>query len=134
MNITFINPVRADINAHLTLLKPAFNGVANAKSEYELCCDAVKGKQAGLYHLKGKGLDVRFVGQAVDNGYLLWALTGFGYVNAVEQILKIVEQQGYEFIRCHTVRRGITRMLRRFGVSVTPQKDETVLTLYFKEQ
>lgn len=133
MNITFINPERTDIDTQLAFLKPAFNGVENVKAEYEDCCNAVKGKQAGLYRLKGDGFNVRFVGKAVDDGYQLWALTGFGYLNAVEQILTIVEKQGYKFIRCHTVRPGITRMLRRFCVRVSEQQCETVLTLYFKE-
>ena len=133
MNITFISPERADINAHLNLLKPAFNGVENPKSEYELCCDAVRNKQAGLYLLQGDGFNVRFVGMAVDDGYLLWSLVGRGYVLAVEQILSIVKGQGYRFIRCHTVRKGITRMLRRFDVDVSVEQSETVLTLKFKE-
>lgn len=134
MSITFIGSNRADINVQLALLKPAFNGVKNVKEEFELCCNAVKNKEAGLYHLKGDGMNVRFVGRVVDDGYQLWALVGVGYIRAVEQILKIVKKQGYRYIRCHSVRPGITRMLRRFGVSVLQQQDETIHTLYFNKE
>lgn len=134
MNITFINSDRPDIDAQLKKLESAFEGVENAKGEFKLLCDAVKSKRAGMYHLKGDGFDVQFVGCPVDDGYQLWALTGVGYIAAVKKILNIVEQRGYRFICGHSVKKGIPRMLKRFNADISMQQNETVHTLYFKEK
>ena len=130
MNITYINPVRADINAHLTLLKPAFAGLELAKEEYQFCCDAVHNKQAGLYQIKGRGVDARFVGIVTqDNEYLILALAGRGLVAAAQPIIEAVSGQGYRAIKFHTIKSGMTRILRRFGFLITDVADDTVLIL-----
>jgi hypothetical protein len=130
MNITFINPVRADINAHLTLLKPAFSGLELAKDEYKFCCDAVRNKQAGLYQIKGRGVDARFVGMVTqDNEYLILALSGRGLVAAAQPIIDAVSGQRYRAIKFHTIKSGMTRILRRFGFLISDVTNDTVLTL-----
>ncbi|MFT7682639.1 MAG: hypothetical protein ACI935_002116 [Moritella dasanensis] len=130
MNITFINPVRADINAHLTLLKPAFAGIELAKEEYQFCCDAVRNKQAGLYQIKGRGVDARFVGIVTqDNEYLILALAGRGLVAAAQPIIEAVSGQRYRAIKFHTIKSGMTRILRRFGFVISTVTNDTVLTL-----
>lgn len=130
MNITYINPVRADINAHLALLKPAFAGLELAKEEYQFCCDAVRNKQAGLYQIKGRDVDARFVGIVTqDNEYLILALTGRGLVAAAQSIIDTVSGQRYRAIKFHTIKSGMTRILRRFGFVVSQVTNDTVLTL-----
>jgi len=131
MKITLISPDRADIGAHLKLLKPAFDGVSHAKAEYAHCCDMVRHEQASLYHLKGRGVDVRFVGLITDdNGYLVLALTGLGLVEASAMIIDLVAKQGYQSLKYHTARRGMTRMLSRYGFDIIGHDgDEVVLKL-----
>lgn len=130
MSIIFIDPKRADLNAQLNLVKPAFNGVPGAKEEYKFCCDAVKDNRAGLYQVKGRGVNVRFVGIVTDcNEYLILALTGKGLINAAKTIIKVVSNNGYTAIKYHTVKAGMTRILRRFGFNVSEVSDDTVLTL-----
>lgn len=119
MKITLISPARADINAHFTMLKPAFNGVSHAKAEYEHCCELVASKQASLYRIKGHSVDVRFVGvEVADNEYLVLALAGKGIVDAAAMIIDLVSKQGYRALKYHTARRGMTRILSRYGFTV----------------
>lgn len=130
MNITFINPKRADIHAQLALLKPAFNGLELAKQEYQFCCDAVRSKRAGLYQIKGRGVNARFVGIVTDdNDYLILALTGRGLVAAAQPIIDAVSGQGYRAVKFHTVKSGMTRILRGFGFVGEVTASDTVLTL-----
>ncbi|MFT5879569.1 MAG: hypothetical protein ACI86X_000673 [Moritella sp.] len=134
MKITFISPNRADINAHFNLLKPAFNGVAFAKEEYQFCCEAVRNKQASLYQVKAEGVDVRFVGVVTeDNDYLILALTGKGLVKTANFIIDAVGGQGYRSIKYHTVRSGMIRILSRFGFCGVKTDIDTVLTLNMEE-
>lgn len=134
MKITLISPARADINAHFTMLKPAFNGVAFAKEEFQFCCDAVRSKQACLYRIKCKDVDVRFVGLVTDdNDYLILALTGKGLVKAAPFIIDAVCSQGYRSIKYHTVKKGMTRILSGFGFHGVKHETDTVLTKYMEE-
>ncbi len=131
MKFMLIRPARADIKAQFSLIKPAFNGVHCAKTEYEFCCDAVKSKQASFYHLKGAGVSVRFVGFVTsENDYLILAMTGKGLVEAAPCIIEAVKSQGYRSIKYHTVRRGMERILKRFGFVITGKSEhDSVLSL-----
>ncbi|MGF1723626.1 hypothetical protein [Photobacterium nomapromontoriensis] len=134
MRLQLIRPNRPDINAQYRLLRPAFNQVRDAKLEFDFCCDAVAQKQASLYHLKGKGVSVRFVGIVTsDNDYLILAMTGNGLVAAAPIIIDAVKSQGYRAIKYHTVRQGMKRILQRFGFSMTATTEhDTVMTLYLE--
>ncbi|SHO54477.1 hypothetical protein VQ7734_00191 [Vibrio quintilis] len=131
MNFTLIRPGRADINTQFSLLRPAFNGVPAAKYEYQFCCEAVMNRRASLYQLKGPGVSVRFAGYVTDdNQYLILAMTGRGLKQAAPHIIDAVRSQGYETIKYHTVRPGMTRLLRSFGFTVVKTSGhESVLTL-----
>ncbi|RPF11480.1 hypothetical protein EDB17_0111 [Vibrio crassostreae] len=131
MNFMLIRPTRADIAAQFSLIKSAFNRVSQAKAEFDFCCDAVKTKRASFYHLKGVGVSVRFVGFVTsDNDYLILAMTGKGLVKAAPCIIEAVKSQGYRSIKYHTVRRGMVRILERFGFSVSGNSGrESVLSL-----
>ncbi|ASA56407.1 hypothetical protein [Vibrio gazogenes] len=133
MKFTLIRPNRADIKAQFSLLRPAFNRLKDAKYEYKFCCDAVLSKRASFYQLKGKGVAVRFVGYVTDeNEYLILALTGKGLKQAAPVIIDAVRSQGYQCVKYHTVRQGMTRILRRFGfVTTETHGDESVLCLQF---
>ncbi|KUI99925.1 hypothetical protein [Vibrio sp. MEBiC08052] len=133
MKLTLIRPNRADIKAQLALLRPAFNRVPDAKYEYMFCCDAVTCKRASFYQLKGKGVAVRFVGYVTEqNEYLILALTGKGLKQAAPVIIDAVRSQGYQCVKYHTVRQGMTRILKRFGFVITETHgDESVLCLQF---
>ena len=131
MRFQLIRPNRADMKAQYTLLRPAFNQVHEAKFEFDFCCDAVTNKRASMYHLKGKGVSVRFVGVVTnDNDYLILAMTGKGLVTAAPIIIDTVKSQGYRAIKYHTVRQGMKRILQRFGFSVLATTDhDTVMAL-----
>ena len=131
MNFMLIRPNRADINAQLSLIKPAFNGVHCAKSEFQFCCEAVSNKQACFYHLKGSGVSVRFVGLVTDdNEYLILAMTGKGLAKAAPYIIDAVKSQGYRSIKYHTVRPGMKRILKTFGFVVSDKTEhDSVLSL-----
>ncbi|SHO55126.1 hypothetical protein [Vibrio quintilis] len=131
MKFTLIRHDRADIQAQFSFLRPAFNGVPAAKYEYQFCRDAVISKQASFYQLKGRGVAVRFVGLVTDsNDYLILALTGRGLKQAVPHIIRAVQSQGYSSLRYHTVRPGMTRMLRALGFQrIRQEQPETVMSL-----
>lgn len=131
MNFTLIRTFRADLAAQFALLRPAFDGVYDAKQEFNFCREAVINKQASFYHLKGKGVSVRFVGIVTrENDYLILAMTGKGLVAAAPYIIEAVKSQGYRSIRYHTVRRGMVRILRGFGFGVCNNTErDTVLSL-----
>jgi len=131
MKFMLIRPTRADINAQLTLIKPAFNGVHCAKAEFQFCSEAVRNKQASFYHLKGDGVSVRFVGLVTDeNDYLILAMTGKGLVKAAPCIIEAVKSQGYRSIKYHTVRRGMERILKSFDFTVIDKTEhDSVLSL-----
>ncbi len=133
MKFTLIRPNRSDIKAQFSLLRPAFNRLKDAKYEYKFCCDAILSKRASFYQLKGKGVAVRFVGYVTDeNEYLILALTGKGLKQAAPVIIDAVRSQGYQCVKYHTVRQGMTRILRRFGfVTTETHGDESVLCLQF---
>lgn len=131
MNFTLIRPARADIDAQLGFVRPAFNGVPNAKYEFAFCCEAVKRKRASFYQLKGEGVNVRFVGYVTDeNEYLILAMTGKGMTKAAPTIIDAVKAQGYAAIKLHSIHRGMVRALKPFGFEVITQSEhENVLKL-----
>lgn len=131
MKFTLIRPNRADIKTQFSLVKRAFNKVHQAKYEFEDCCEKVMKKHASFYQLTGKGVSVRFVGFVTDeNDYLVIALTGKGLKKAAPVIIDAVKSQGYRSIQYHTVRRGMTRILRGLGFSVLYKTEhDTVLSL-----
>jgi len=131
MKINFLSAKRTDINVQLAMLRPAFNRIKEAKEEYQFCCDAVRKKQAGFYSVRGVGVKVRFVGMVTrDNDYLVLALTGKGLVNASQKIIDAVKGQGYRSIIFHTVRPGMTRILKRFGFVESKTNSDSILTLH----
>ncbi|WP_039954377.1 hypothetical protein [Vibrio caribbeanicus] len=133
MTFTLLRPTRSDLPALFGLIKRAFNGVHCAKAEFEFCCDAVRTQRASFYHLMGReqGVSLRFVGYVTDdNDYLILAMTGKGLNKAAPVILEAVKSQGYRSIKYHTVRRGMTRILKGFGFSVMSQSQhDTVMSL-----
>ena len=131
MRLQLMRPTRADIHSQFLLLRPAFDRVKNAKTEFEFCCDAVKSKHDSLYHLKSKGVSVRFVGMVTpENDYLILAMTGRGLTHAAPTIMAADTAQGDRSIKYHTVRQGMTRILQRFGFSILDTTThDTVLSL-----
>lgn len=124
-------PKRADINTQLNFLRDAFNGVHEAKQEFEFCCEAVKAQRASFYHVKGQGVSVRFVGMVTgDNSYLILAMTGKGLHKVAPAIIEKVSANGYPLIKYHTVRKGMVRILKRFGFQVSETTEhDSVLSL-----
>ncbi|CAM3708631.1 hypothetical protein VA7868_02930 [Vibrio aerogenes CECT 7868] len=131
MKFTLIRPGRADINTQFSLIRPAFNGVPAAKYEYQFCRESVMNLGASFYQLKGHGASVRFIGYVTgDNEYLILAMTGKGLKQAAPHIIEAVRSQGYRSIKYHTVRPGMTRLLRSFGFKVIKTSGaESVLSL-----
>ncbi|WP_337969033.1 hypothetical protein [Vibrio pectenicida] len=133
MKFNLIRPNRPDLSAQFKLIKRAFNGVDNAKAEFEFCCDAVIDKRASLYHLvsRKQGVSLRFVGYVTsDNDYLILAMTGKGLQQGAPAIIDAVKSQGYRAIKYHTVRTGMTRILKGFGFVLTGQSErDAVLSL-----
>ncbi|MEH0690143.1 hypothetical protein H4F17_13890 [Vibrio cholerae] len=133
MKFNLIRPNRPDLSAQFKLIKRAFNGVDNAKAEFEFCCDAVISKRASLYHLfsRKQGVSLRFVGYVTsDNDYLILAMTGKGLLKGAPAIIEAVKSQGYRSIKYHTVRAGMTRILKGFGFVLTGKSEhDSVLSL-----
>lgn len=133
MRFNLIRPNRPDMPAQFKLIKRAFNGVDNAKYEFEFCCDAIKSKRASMYHLvsRKQGVSLRFVGYVTsDNDYLILAMTGKGLLNGAQTIIDAVKSQGYRSIKYHTVRKGMTRILQGFGFVLTDKSEhDSVLSL-----
>jgi hypothetical protein len=111
-----ISPKRDDIDAQLNLLKPALNRMPDPKSEFLDICDAVKHREASFYQfkLKDKG-NLRFVGQARETDYFIWALVGNGLFHVAPEIIKRVRACGYQSISINTFKTGIVAMLKRIG-------------------
>ena len=133
MTFVLIRPTRRDFWCQLFLLKPAFVGVSHAKAEFDFCCDAIRNKRASFYHLvdRKQGVSLRFVGYVTDdNDYLILAMTGKGLDKAAPAIIEAVKSQGYRSIKYHTVRRGMTRILKGVGFSMQSQSQhDTVMSL-----
>jgi hypothetical protein len=111
-----IAPTRADIDAQLELLKPALNRMPNPKNEFLDICDAVKNREASFYQFKVKDKGVlRFVGQARETDYFIWALAGNGLVHVAPEIIKRVRSCGYQSITINTFKVGVVAMLGRIG-------------------
>ena len=48
---------------------------------------------------------------------------------AAQPIIEAVSGQGYRAIKFHTIKSGMTRILRRFGFVISAVANDTVLTL-----
>lgn len=124
-------PSRADIDAQLDLLKPALNRMPNPKSEFLDICDAVKNREASFYQfkLKDKGV-LRFVGQARETDYFIWALAGNGLFHVAPEIIKRVKTCGYQSITINTFKKGVVSMLKRIGFKVKERIEHKSITEY----
>jgi len=133
MKFTLIRPNRPDLSAQFKLIKRAFNGVDCAKAEFEFCCEAVTNQRASMYHLfsREQGVSLRFVGYVTDdNDYLILAMTGKGLLKGAPAIIEAVKSQGYRTIKYHTVRAGMTRILKGFGFVISGKSEhDSVLSL-----
>ena len=110
-----LRPQRADIKAHFALIRAAFDGVNDAKNEYEYCCDSVRDGSASMYLMTGDGIKLRFVGEVRDRDYFILAMTGSGMTKAAPNIIKQVRHMGYESISYQTRRDGMRTALTAFG-------------------
>ncbi|WP_135382161.1 hypothetical protein [Vibrio tasmaniensis] len=133
MKLILLRPNRPDLPALFKLIKRAFNGVTDAKVEFEFCREAVENKRASFYHLfdREQGVSLRFVGYVTsENDYLILAMTGKGLLKGAPTIIDAVKSQGYRSIKYHTVRLGMCRVLRQFGFVMSHQSEhDSVMTL-----
>lgn len=124
MRFSFIRPTSPDFNAHITFLRPAFDGSDNPKTEFDEVVSMVRHRDAALYRLAGKGVKLWFVGRVIDGEYHIVAMTGQGLTDAANFIIERVISQGYTAITYHTYRPGMRRILNRFGFSETERVRE----------
>lgn len=112
-----LRPQRADIKAHFALIRAAFDGVSDAKNEYEYCCDSVRDSSAAMYLLTGDGIKLRFVGEVREpmGDYFILAMTGCGMSKAAPHIIKQARHMGYTSISYQTRRKGMRTILTAFG-------------------
>lgn len=137
LSYQLIQPTRDDFGYHCQQLKPAFDGLNTPKAEFDSMIDALKAKQASFYHVKAQGVHMRFVGQARDGDYHLWAMSGKGFLQAAPLVIERIKQCGYQSVVCHTCKAGIRRFYERMGfqeIAVIDDKtDERCFQLAFKE-
>lgn len=130
LSISFIRHDRADIKTQLELLKPSFNGLDNPKAEFQNLIDDVMTNRAGLYHIKGKGVNLRFVGMDLGDGvYFVSALTGKGFAHGLPYFIDLVTSRGFTTLKGQAVRRGMVRQYERAGFTALERNGITELTL-----
>lgn len=123
--IRLIKPTRGDYDYQCRKLRDAFSECASPSAEFadlralldcQICC---------LYEIKHGSAKALFAGQ--DNGatYHINALVGCGLVTLTPHIITTVKRAGYSAITYHAGKRGMTRMLRRFGFKEIEQSIET---------
>jgi len=115
LTISYLAPDRADILAHLALLKPAFNGSDEPKAEWEEMRDDVLAKDASLYLIKAKGVHIRMAGRLIDGVYHVICSQGRGLIHAAPIVIEKCQLMGYPAITYHAYRQGMGRLLRRLG-------------------
>lgn len=128
MGWTIIKKNRRDLNAQFKLIKRAFDGVSDAKNEYEFCCNSVRDSSASMYQIKGKGVNVRFVGKVIDADYFILSFVGCGLKKVAPTIIELARKQGFASIKYQTCKKGMRRILNEFGfVHIdTNQHGETI--------
>ncbi|RWX54981.1 hypothetical protein [Photobacterium chitinilyticum] len=124
MYFRLVRPTAADFAAHLNLLKPAFVGSDDPKGEFEFVRTLLEEGRGSFYLLAGKGIKLWFVSRVIDSRYHIIAMTGRGLVQAASHIIERVSQCGYHAISYHTYRKGMRRILSRFGFDQTEQLRE----------
>ncbi|MGR5149655.1 hypothetical protein ACQKP8_24295 [Photobacterium alginatilyticum] len=124
MHFRLIRPTAADFPAHLKLLKPAFEGSDDPKGEFEFVRDLLEDKRGSFYLLTGKGIKLWFVSRRLDGRFHIVAMTGRGLVQAASHIIERATNCGYRAISYHTYRKGMRRILGRFGFEQTEQVRE----------
>ena len=128
MKWTVIKSKRNDIKTQFKLIRPAFDGVSDAKNEYEFCCESVRDGSASMYQIQSKGVNVRFVGVVTESDYFILSFTGRGLKKVAPIIIQQVRKAGFSSIKYQTCRKGMRRILNEFGfVHIdTNQHGETV--------
>ncbi|WP_157721478.1 hypothetical protein [Vibrio gazogenes] len=133
ITISYLAPSRRDINAHFELLKPAFNGSHDPKSEWLDVVEKVQTGQASLYLIKAKDVQIRFVGRVIDGIYHVICSQGRGLAHAAPVIIERCLSMGYPAISYHAYRPGMGRLLRGFGFELdsvpAPGESRYVLNL-----
>lgn len=130
LSIYFIRPDRTDIQTQLDMMKPSFDGLGNPKAEFQSMVDNVKSNQAGLYHIKGKGVNLRFVGMDLGEGvYFVSALAGKGLAHGLPYFIDLVSARGFHTLKGQAVRRGMVRNYERAGFTALERNGVTELTL-----
>ncbi len=116
MNFTNLKPLAKDFRVHLNAMKPAFDGSDSPKVEFDLLREWVTGRHASFYLVTAKNVRLRFVGRVdEDTIYHIVAMTGKGLADAAPSIIERIAACGYREIRYHTYRKGMRRILNRFG-------------------
>ncbi|WP_087019057.1 hypothetical protein [Thaumasiovibrio subtropicus] len=115
MNFTHIRASAKDLNVHLNAMRPAYDGSDSPKLEFDLLREWVEGQHASFYKVTGKGVSLRFVGRFEESTYHIIAMTGKGLGIAAPFIIDRIRECGYDAIQYHTYRKGMRRILNRFG-------------------
>lgn len=115
MKIRHIKPEHADFNAHMRLLKTAFEQVPNRKAEFSEMETAVTECNASFYQMRDSGGTVRLVSQIRDNTFFIWAMSGKGLVKVAPAIIERVKSCGYSALEFVTYKPGMRRILRGLG-------------------
>lgn len=125
LTISYINPNRADLKAHLSALKAAFNGSDEPKAEWQDMVDKVQAGHASLYLIKAKGVRIRLVGRVIDGVYHIICAEGVGLTHAAPLVIEKCLIMNYPAITYHSYRPGMGRILRRFGFELDSVLSET---------
>ncbi|MGF1734351.1 hypothetical protein [Photobacterium satsumensis] len=121
MKFRLIRPSAPDFLNQLDQIKPAYAASDNPEAEFADVKASVCAKEASYYMLTGKGVRLWFIGQVQDGNYHIIAMTGAGLVEAASHIIDRVSSCGYEVITYHTYRKGMRRILGKFGFEQVEQ-------------
>lgn len=124
MYFRLIRPSAPDFLAHLDQIKPAFAGSDTPKAEFDEVKSMVRAKEASFYLLTGKGIKLWFISRVQDGRYHIIAMTGRGLGEAASHIIDRVAACGYGAITYHTYRKGMRRILDKFGFKQVEQVRE----------
>lgn len=77
--------------------------------------DLLISRKASMYVITGDRVNLTMIVRGEDKEYVIMIMKGFGLSICSEQIKKLIFENGYNSIRYHTNKKGMTRLLRSIG-------------------
>lgn len=75
-------------------------------------------KKASMYHITGESVDLTMMARNEDNEFIIMIIKGKGLSRCGNELQQCIFKSGYNAIRYHTNKKGMTRLLRSIGFSI----------------